>query len=159
MGLTIHYELAATGDEAHARKLVQQLRQAALDLPFQHVGEIVELRGDHCDYKKRADDDPYRWLLIQARTDIPLPVTPAERCRGVRRDMEVVPRPVRLPLRSFAASPSGYRASAGPQGRCLRHQGIVCRNRDSVSLSLPSLRKHQSCGGNGSQDRQARERR
>jgi hypothetical protein len=32
MGLTIHYELATTtGDEAHARKLVQQLRQAALD--------------------------------------------------------------------------------------------------------------------------------
>jgi hypothetical protein len=44
MGLTIHYQLATTGDEAHARKLVQQLRQAALDLPFQHVGEIVEFR-------------------------------------------------------------------------------------------------------------------
>ena len=25
MGLTIHYQLAATGDEAHARKLVPQL--------------------------------------------------------------------------------------------------------------------------------------
>ena len=34
MGLTIHYQLATTGDEAHSRKLVQQLRQAALDLPF-----------------------------------------------------------------------------------------------------------------------------
>jgi hypothetical protein len=34
MGLTIHYQLATTGDEALARKLVQQLRQAALDLPF-----------------------------------------------------------------------------------------------------------------------------
>jgi hypothetical protein len=33
MGLTIHYQLAATGDEAHSRKLVQPLRQAALDLP------------------------------------------------------------------------------------------------------------------------------
>ena len=44
MGLTIHYHLAATGDEANARKLVQQLRQATLDLPFQHVGEIVEFR-------------------------------------------------------------------------------------------------------------------
>ena len=35
MGLTIHYQLAATGDEAHARKLVQQLavrcRAAALN--------------------------------------------------------------------------------------------------------------------------------
>jgi hypothetical protein len=35
MGLTIHYQLTiTTGDEAHAHKLVQQLRQAALDLPF-----------------------------------------------------------------------------------------------------------------------------
>jgi hypothetical protein len=42
MGLTIHYQLATTGDEAHARKLVEQLRQVALDLPFQRVGEIVE---------------------------------------------------------------------------------------------------------------------
>jgi hypothetical protein len=60
MGLTIHYELAATGDEANARKLVQQLRQAALDLPFQHVGEIVEFQGEQCDWKQRPDDDPYR---------------------------------------------------------------------------------------------------
>jgi len=84
MGLTIHYELTTTtGDEAHARKLVQQLRQAALDLPFQHVGEIVELRGDQCDYKQRADNDPYRWMLIQAGTFIALPVTPAERRQGI----------------------------------------------------------------------------
>jgi hypothetical protein len=44
MGLTIHYQLAVTGDEAHARKLVEQLRQVALDLPFERVGEIVEFR-------------------------------------------------------------------------------------------------------------------
>ena len=86
MGLTIHYQLAATGDEAHARKLMQQLRQAALDLPFDYVGEIVDFQGDECDWKRRPDDDPYRWLLIQARTDISLPVTPAEQRRGVRRD-------------------------------------------------------------------------
>jgi hypothetical protein len=91
MGLTIHYQLATTGDEAHARKLVQQLRQAALDLPFQQVGEIAEFRGDQCDYKQRADDDPYRWLLIQAGTFIVLPVTPAERRRGVTRQLDVRP--------------------------------------------------------------------
>jgi hypothetical protein len=64
MGLTIHYQLATTGNEAHAHKLVQELRQAALDLPFQHVGDIVEFRGDACDWKQRPDDDPFRWLLI-----------------------------------------------------------------------------------------------
>jgi hypothetical protein len=91
MGLTIHYQLTATGDETHARKLVQQLRHAALDLRFQRVGEIVEFADDQCDYKKRADDDPYRWLLIQARTSVSFPVTPAERRRGVRRDIDVPP--------------------------------------------------------------------
>lgn len=92
MGLTIHYELVTTGDEVHARKLVQQLRQAALDLPFGHVGEIVEFRGDQCDWQKRADDDPYRWLLIQARTQIALPVSPPEKRRGVTREMDVLPQ-------------------------------------------------------------------
>jgi hypothetical protein len=65
-GLTIHYQLATTGDQAHASKVIQELHQAALDLPFQHVGEIVEFQGDECDWKQRADDDPSRWLLIQA---------------------------------------------------------------------------------------------
>jgi hypothetical protein len=91
MGLTIHYQLATTGDEARARDLVNRLRQAALDLPFQHVGEIVELRGDQCDWRDRPKDDPHRWLLIQARTDLALPVTPAERRRGERREMDVPP--------------------------------------------------------------------
>jgi hypothetical protein len=91
MGLTIHYQLATTGDEAHARKLVQQLRQAALDLPFAHVGEIVEFQGDQCDWKQRPDDDPYRWLLIQAGTHIALPVTPAEKRQGVTRHLDVRP--------------------------------------------------------------------
>jgi hypothetical protein len=91
MGLTIHYQLAATGDEANARKLVQQLRQAALDLPFQHVGEIVELQGDQCDWKRRADDDPFRWLLIQAGTHIALPVSPSEKRQGVTRALDVRP--------------------------------------------------------------------
>jgi hypothetical protein len=54
MGLTIHYQLATTGDEAHARKLVRQLRQVALDLPLEHVGEIVEFRDEQCDWQQRA---------------------------------------------------------------------------------------------------------
>ena len=94
MGLTIHYQLTTTGDEAHARKLVQQLRQAALDLPLQHVGEIVEFQGDECDWKQRADDDPYRWLLIQAGTHIALPVEPWEKRQGVTRQLDVRPQHV-----------------------------------------------------------------
>jgi hypothetical protein len=92
MGLTIHYQLAATGDEAHAHRLVRQLRQVALDLPLEHVGEIAEFRGDECNGKQRADDAPHRWLLIQARTQIELPVEPWEKRRGITREMDVLPR-------------------------------------------------------------------
>jgi hypothetical protein len=79
IGLTIHYQLATKDDEAHARKLVQQLRQAALDLPFQHVGEIVELRGGQCDWEQRPDDDPHRWLLVQSGTNAIQPPTLSQR--------------------------------------------------------------------------------
>jgi hypothetical protein len=94
MGLTIHYQLATTGDETHARKLVQQLRQAALDLPLQHVGEIVEFQGDECDWKQRPDDDPYRWLLIQAGTHIALPMEPQEKGHRITRHLDVRPQHV-----------------------------------------------------------------
>jgi hypothetical protein len=50
-----------------ARHLVEQLRQRALDLPFQKVGAILEFSGDECDYNLRRQDDSVRWLLIQAR--------------------------------------------------------------------------------------------
>ena len=65
MGLTIHYSLKTAGD---ARALVQQLHQAARDLPFKEVGEIVELRD--CRVDRRDLDNPNRWLLIQAQAGI-----------------------------------------------------------------------------------------
>src|ERR1019366_7606010 len=71
MGLTIHYQLKHSGrDPASARKIIEQLRDWALNLPFQEVGPLVELSGDACDYKQVSKDDPNRWLLIQARKSI-----------------------------------------------------------------------------------------
>ena len=66
MGLTIHYSLHARGGDAPARRLIQALHQAAQDLPFQHLGPIVDLSGDQCGFDHRGQDDPLRWLLIQA---------------------------------------------------------------------------------------------
>jgi len=67
MGLTIHYSLqSASRTPAKARQLVEQLRQKALDLPFKEVGEIVEVNGDTANFDKFGEDDPNRWLLIQA---------------------------------------------------------------------------------------------
>jgi hypothetical protein len=68
MGLTIHYHLRlGIRSIAEARQLITQLRQHALDLPLKEVGPLVEFAGDACDFEKVQDDDPNRWLLIQAR--------------------------------------------------------------------------------------------
>ena len=67
MGLTIHYSLQSdTSSPNKARKLIEQLRQKALDLPFKEVGEIVDVACSEADFDKLDRDDPNRWLLIQA---------------------------------------------------------------------------------------------
>jgi hypothetical protein len=72
MGLTIHYRLRSEAASAkQARELVTQLRHQALDLPFEQVGEIIELTGSDCDFQQHGDRYPHRWLLIQARQLVP----------------------------------------------------------------------------------------
>ncbi|MHB1038507.1 MAG: hypothetical protein ACYC0Y_28120 [Pirellulales bacterium] len=67
MGLTIHYDLkSAAASPEQARQLVEQLRQAALDLAMSEVGEIVEFSEAACNFQS-AKDDSDRWLLVQAR--------------------------------------------------------------------------------------------
>lgn len=67
MGLTIHYQLESdTRSRPQAKRLVEQLRQKALDLPFKSVSEIVDVRGDDADFDKLGRGDPNLWLLNQA---------------------------------------------------------------------------------------------
>jgi hypothetical protein len=67
MGLTIHYMLqSSVRCPQMARELVARLRGRALDLPFEQVNDIVELNGPECDYQHGGQNDPNRWLLIQA---------------------------------------------------------------------------------------------
>lgn len=65
MGLTIHYDLRFEGGVEDASKVMEQLRQSALDIPFKEVGEVFDLSGDACDYRKVSKDDPNKWFLIQ----------------------------------------------------------------------------------------------
>ena len=72
MGLTIHYHMQAnTRSPKKARQLLEQLRQKALDLPFKTVSEVIDLSGEHADFENVAQDDPHRWLLIQAEKSVP----------------------------------------------------------------------------------------
>lgn len=67
MGLTIHYSLTSKSRSVrNVRSQVEQLRQRALDLPFQSVTDVVELQGHECDWQALADNDLNRWMLIQA---------------------------------------------------------------------------------------------
>jgi len=93
MGLTIHYKLKAKGTAANAHNLVTALHQAALDLPFKEVGNIVDVSGDECDFDRRGPDDPLRWLLIQAQGSVSLSQLPGESEYSSRRVS-----PTRLPL-------------------------------------------------------------
>lgn len=67
MGLTIHWSLQSnTRSAKKARELIANLRQKALDLPFAKVGDLIELDGEGAHYQHRGQDDPHRWLLVQA---------------------------------------------------------------------------------------------
>jgi len=67
MGLTIHYDLHYdTRSPREARRLVEELRKKAFDLPFAEVGEVVEFAGDACDFEKYDRDDPLRYLVSRA---------------------------------------------------------------------------------------------
>ena len=85
MGLTIHYKLKAGGTAATTRKLVETLHQAAHDLPFEEVGDLVDLAGDQCNYDRRDKDDPLRWLLIQSQGSVSLSHLPGESEYSSRR--------------------------------------------------------------------------
>ena len=80
MGLTIHYNLKSKHDDAKAT--VHQMRQLALDLPFEEVGEIVEPRSassatprpaaTNCKTATRTSESLF-WLLIQAGQHVDCP--------------------------------------------------------------------------------------
>ncbi len=67
MGLTIHYTLQSnTRSVNKVRKVIEQLRQRALDLPFEQVGDLVEFNESECDFDRCGADNPNRWMLVQA---------------------------------------------------------------------------------------------
>jgi len=67
MGLTIHYSLHSDSrNPRDARRRVEQLQQAARDLPFDEVRDIVDVSGDDLDWNGMEISEGRRWLLVQA---------------------------------------------------------------------------------------------
>jgi len=82
MGLTIHYRLQSKHDDAdQVEQTVYQMRQLALDLPFEQVGDIINLTGVQCDTEARRTEmqngdeknESLFWLLIQAGQHVTCP--------------------------------------------------------------------------------------
>jgi hypothetical protein len=66
MGLTVFYHLKCKGGVDAACAKVLKLRQAALDLPFQNVGDLVDRKGEGANYHLEQNKS-ISWMLIQAR--------------------------------------------------------------------------------------------
>lgn len=67
MGLTVQYSLRSrVRSPTRAREQVSQLRQRALDLPFESVSDVVEFTGDDCKFEPLDTNDRHRWLKIQS---------------------------------------------------------------------------------------------
>lgn len=67
MGLTIHYSLKLdTASVELAKEKLTALHQAAKDLPFAKVGELVEFQGDACHFDRDDSNDPHHWLKLHA---------------------------------------------------------------------------------------------
>jgi len=64
MGLTVHYNIRSSSRSTNkVLAYVEQMRQLALDLPFEEVGDlVVKNNPDH----KNETDDSLRWLYIQS---------------------------------------------------------------------------------------------
>lgn len=83
MGLTIHYTLSCDHPARSPKplQLVEAVRQLALDMPFQSVGTVYDLRGKQCDFEARRDelqnspdgDGNLFWMLIQASKTVNCP--------------------------------------------------------------------------------------
>jgi len=65
MGLTIHYDLEYGGKEP--AKVLEQLRQKAMDLPFAKVSpEVYYFKGRDADYQNHDKSSDFFWPLIQS---------------------------------------------------------------------------------------------
>ena len=70
MGLTIHWSFQGPQKNTEAKAVIEKMRQRAMDLPFEAVGDIVHFKGRDAQFDNDPPDGEYRWLKIQARETI-----------------------------------------------------------------------------------------
>lgn len=70
MGLTIHWSFQGPQTKSEAKGIIETMRQRAMDLPFESVGDIVHFNGKDAQYEYDPLNGKFRWLKIQARETI-----------------------------------------------------------------------------------------
>ncbi|WP_254568020.1 hypothetical protein [Oscillatoria sp. HE19RPO] len=71
MGLTISYDLNLGSDSIElAREKIHALHQAAINLPFEKVSEVVELVGEPCRDEHNKMEELHRFLQLEAARGI-----------------------------------------------------------------------------------------
>ncbi len=139
MGLTIHYSFNVGSDEGRARELVQALHQTAQDLPFKELGQVVELSGEQCIFENRPQDDPLRWLLVQATESVEAKAKGRNQSQGYATYLEVKPSR----LIGFDAWP-GEGCEASNYGLCQYPQRINT-HRGPIKTGLSGWRWSSFC--------------
>ena len=70
MGLTIHWSFQGPKTKTDATAIIEKMRQRAMDLPFESVGEVVHFKGKDAQFDNDPPNGKYTWLKIQARETI-----------------------------------------------------------------------------------------
>jgi hypothetical protein len=70
MGLTIHWSFQGPQKKSEAKTVIEKMRQRAMDLPFESVGEVVHFKGKDAQFDNDPPNGKYTWLKIQARESI-----------------------------------------------------------------------------------------
>ena len=70
MGLTIHWSFQGPQKKSEATAIIEKMRQRAMDLPFESVGDIVHFKGEQAQFDHDPPNGEYTWLKIQARETI-----------------------------------------------------------------------------------------
>ncbi len=70
MGLTIHWSFQGPKTKTDAQAIIEKMRQRAMDLPFEAVGEIVHFKGKDAQFDNDPPNGKHTWLKIQARETI-----------------------------------------------------------------------------------------
>ena len=66
MGLTIHWSFQGPQKKSEATAIIDKLRERAMDLPFESVGDVVRFKGKDAQFDNDPPDSPYTWLKLQA---------------------------------------------------------------------------------------------